>query len=76
MAINAQVKEYIPKKIEVKLPEEEKNNQQPQPEAAAPEDEELIQKLISDLAVLSGQVSKNQFTPAEFEKDDDSNFHI
>jgi len=28
MAINAQVKEYIPKKIEVKLPEEEKNNNQ------------------------------------------------
>jgi hypothetical protein len=47
MAVNAQVREYVPKKIEVKLPEEEKNNnQQPQPEAAAPEDEELIQNLI------------------------------
>lgn len=77
MAKNAQAAAYTPKKIEVKLPEEEKNqNNQPEPQAAAPEDEELIEKLLQELEVLKTQVSKDQFTPADFEKDDDSNFHI
>jgi ubiquitin-activating enzyme E1 len=42
MCQSSQVKAYVPKKIEVKLPEEEKNNNnnQPEPQPAAPEDEE------------------------------------
>lgn len=69
---------YTPKKIEVKTPEEEKENAgQPAPTAPAdPEDEEVIAKLSLALDGLVTSVDKNQFTPAEFEKDDDSNFHI
>lgn len=75
MAANAKTKAYVPKKIEVKLPEEEKNNEQAKAEEA-PEDEEVIKSLITELEGLMTKVSKNDFTPAEFEKDDDNNFHI
>lgn len=52
LASKANAEPYVPKKIEVKLPEEEKNNQQPEPQAAAPEDEELIASLLQELEVL------------------------
>ena len=48
IAATAEANPYVPKKIEVKLPEEEKNNQ-PEPQAAAPEDEELIANLLKVL---------------------------
>jgi len=77
IAANTKVTAYVPKKIEVKLPEEEKNNNNNnQPEAVAPEDEEMIERLLEKLAVIKSAVSKDNVSPAEFEKDDDSNFHI
>lgn len=76
LASGAKADPYVPKKIEVKLPEEEKNNAQPEPQAAAPEDEELIENLLKELEDLQTKVKKDQFTPADFEKDDDQNFHI
>jgi len=78
MARNSKVGAYVPKKIVVKLPEEEKNNAQPEPEAAAPEDEEVIAKLTAQLEAARSNFSqaKAEFSPAEFEKDDDTNFHI
>lgn len=43
MAAAAKVKEYVPKKIEVKLPGEEENNQQPaQAEPLGEDDEKII----------------------------------
>lgn len=78
MARNSKVGAYVPKKIVVKLPEEEKNNAQPEPEAAAPEDEEVIAKLTAQLEAARSNFAqaKAEFSPAEFEKDDDTNFHI
>lgn len=58
----------------MKLPEEEKNGEPEQP--VAPEDDEAIDSLIETLGALVSGIHKDQFTPAEFEKDDDTNFHI
>ena len=43
MAVNTKAKDYVPKKIKVKLPGEEEKKDEPEP--AAPEDEELIVQL-------------------------------
>jgi len=51
IAKNAKVSEYVPKKIEVKLPEEEKNNQPPAQVAATPEDDEVISNLLQEIEV-------------------------
>lgn len=77
MATNAKTKAYVPKKITVKL-EEGKGNQeeQPQPEPANEDDDAKIAALVTQLEGLKSKVDKSQFQPAEFEKDDDSNFHI
>ena len=64
----------MPKKIKVKLPGEEEKKDEP--EEATPEDEDLIKYLEAELESLKSSVSKDQFVPAEFEKDDDENFHI
>lgn len=76
MAASAKAPSYVPKKIKVQTPEEAKENPNPLPEAAAPEDEELIATLSTQLETLKTTVSKDMFVPAEFEKDDDDNFHI
>jgi len=61
----------------VKLPEEEKEGQNAQPDAiAAPDDDEAVDKLVEVLSTAAGSVDKSQFSPAEFEKDDDANYHI
>ena len=78
MAKAAEVPAYVPKKIEVKTPEEEKaQGGQPQPAVPdAPEDDELIVQLQAEIEGQMGGVSKDSVNPAEFEKDDDTNFHI
>jgi ubiquitin-activating enzyme E1 len=68
-------KDYKPKTIAVQTPEEEKENQNQQ-QAAAPEDEEKTVALLAELERISGSLNKQEISPAEFEKDDDSNFHI
>jgi ubiquitin-activating enzyme E1 len=73
MSVSAKVPPYVPKTIKVKLPGEEENKE---PEVAAPEDDELIASLTAELETLKTEVSKDMFIPAEFEKDDDENFHI
>lgn len=69
---------YVPKKIEVKLPGEEEGNnqQQAQPEPLGEDDEKVIDSLIQEIETLASSLKKDDFQPAEFEKDDDSNFHI
>jgi ubiquitin-activating enzyme E1 len=80
LAAGMKVSDYVPKKIEVKTPEEEKeaanNNQAAEVAALTPDDEDLITKSLARLAEASGSVKADEITAAEFEKDDDSNFHI
>merc|ERR1719265_870052 len=40
------------------------------------DDDKVIEQLTQDLAGFATTVSKDVFAPADFEKDDDSNFHI
>ena len=56
MVKKVKASEYVPKKIEVKLPEEEKNGQAEQAQEAAeaaPEDDEAIEKVLASLQVAS-----------------------
>lgn len=80
MVDKVEVPAYVPKKIVVKLPEEEKEEQaNPQPAQAEPmgeDDEKIIEQLSMDLDALSSTCKKEDFQPADFEKDDDTNHHI
>jgi len=60
MAKDADVPAYVPKKIKVQLPEEEKeNNGQPaQAEPDAPEDDIIIAKLKEELVAMKEQIGK------------------
>jgi len=75
MAMKVEAEPYIPKQIKVQTPEEEKENGS-QPEPAGVEDENKLPELESKLMELKGSVQKISFSTTEFEKDDDSNFHI
>lgn len=72
---------YVPKKIVVKTPEEEKEaaangNQAAEVAELTPDDEDLIIKTLARLAGSSKSIQKDKINAAEFEKDDDTNFHI
>lgn len=75
MAAKVDSDPYVSKKIKVQTPEEEKEGGA-QPEPNDPGDDDKIPELTAKLGELGGQVTREQFAPAEFEKDDDSNFHI
>jgi ubiquitin-activating enzyme E1 len=73
-------KQYVKKTV--KIEEEKKDGQaqpaQPQPAVSEIEDDKaMIEKLSAELEnLVKGGIVKDGVTPAEFEKDDDSNFHI
>lgn len=73
-AATVEVEPFVPKVIKVQLPGEENNNQPK--EEAAPEDEDVLAELLQQLKVEDLGISSKDLTPAEFEKDDDSNYHI
>lgn len=77
LARNAPAAAYVAKKIVVKTPEEEKENPGAQAATvAAPDDDEAVEALLTQLSAVVGSVDKAQFSAAEFEKDDDANYHI
>jgi len=76
-------KPYVAKQIKVETPEEAKAREaagQPAPqhhqEAPGMTDEEDIKKLVAQLSELTLGVPNGKIAAADFEKDDDSNFHI
>lgn len=71
---NAPVKEYVSKKIEVKL-EGEENGEEEQ-KSLTEDDEKIIETLTLVLQKIQAGQDHAQYQPADFEKDDDSNFHI
>lgn len=56
--------------------DKKKEGEKKEPVIAAPEDKELICALLGDLDLDAKAVSPKDILPAEFEKDDDTNFHI
>jgi len=77
-AASAPVQPFKPKAIKVELPGgQAAQQQQPEPEqASGQEDEAVLQNLLAQLKVDDIGVTVKDFHPIDFEKDDDSNFHI
>jgi ubiquitin-activating enzyme E1 len=71
---------YAQKKIFVETPEEQKAREaegKPAPTMPADEnDQEIIAELLQGLKISTEGIKVSDLAPAEFEKDDDSNFHI
>jgi len=70
---------FKPKQMKVELPGEANNQQQQQqqqPEEVAPEDEQVLAMILDQLKVEEIGISSKDLNPIEFEKDDDTNFHI
>ena len=76
-AASVKVPEYVPKKIKVEL-EEGKGGNEGSKEEEEPEekDDKVIQELLAELVVSDLGVKHTDFFAADFEKDDDANFHI
>lgn len=68
--------------IVVETPEEAKEREaagRPAPQQAssdADDDEPVITQLLANLSVSTQSITPDALLPADFEKDDDSNFHI
>jgi len=75
-------KEYVPKKIQVETPEEAKAREEsgePAPAqgpAESEDDEPQIAKFMEQFKADGEAIKADKFSPADFEKDDDTNFHI
>ncbi len=71
---------YVPKVIKVETPEEAKareERKEPAPVVGAEvEDAELLEKLESELSAIAPALKNSGLQAAEFEKDDDLNWHI
>ena len=73
---------YVKKVIVVETPEEVKEREaagKPAPQQAAAnddDDEPVITQLLSQLRVSTESITSESLLAADFEKDDDSNFHI
>ena len=77
MCEKVQADPYVPKKIKVMTPEEEKEAAaNPQPAPVEEVDEDTVEALTKELDALAGNIDKKSINAAEFEKDDDTNFHI
>jgi len=78
--LQTKANEYVQKAVSVETPEEAKQREaegRPAPQAPAGEnDEALITELLNGLKISTGAVKSDDILPAEFEKDDDQNFHI
>ena len=71
---------YVKKNIVVETPEEAKAREeagQPAPARPADQDDEaVITEVLGKLKISTEGVAEDSMSPADFEKDDDSNFHI
>ncbi|CAI2378865.1 unnamed protein product [Moneuplotes crassus] len=62
--------------VKIQVEENEEENKE-EPSGDVPIEEiETLNKLIQELKDKTGKASKDSFTAADFEKDDDTNFHI
>jgi len=69
MAKNIQVKPFEPKKVHIQT----EDSDAPQ---AGQDDEQVLSSLMEEMKIVDDQVKNNRLSPTEFEKDDDSNFHV
>lgn len=74
-ASQTQVAPFKPKAIKVEVPGQQ-NAEPAAQEEAAPEDEQVLALILEQLKVEEIGINPDEIFPIEFEKDDDSNFHI
>lgn len=75
-ALQSDVPTFIPKNVKIEVPGEENKNQQADDSTAAPDDEPILAELLQQLKVEDIGITPKDISAAEFEKDDDSNYHI
>ena len=78
IASKIKLPEFIPKSnVKIEIEEDAKEEEKKQtPEEISTEELETYKLLVEDLKKKAGSIKKDSFNPAEFEKDDDTNFHI
>lgn len=81
LATQSKLKTYVPKKIKVETPEEAKAREQsgqpaPTTDDSNNDDNESLARLTEQLTADAKSLKKDSLAAAEFEKDDDTNFHI
>jgi ubiquitin-activating enzyme E1 len=62
--------EFKPKEMKIKVDDKDTTRE------GAVDDEETVRQLVKELSQTSGTAASANLTPAAFEKDDDSNFHV
>jgi len=71
MALNVKVGSFVPKEMKIKVDDKDTTRE------GCLDDDELVKRLIADMGSNGKQFAgSKQLAPAEFEKDDDTNFHI
>lgn len=80
LASQTEAKPYVKKNVVVETPEEAKEREEagrPAPVAASDQDDEaIITELLGILKISTEGVKEEDMIAADFEKDDDTNFHI
>lgn len=79
IAAQTKVSPYIQKKILVETPEQQKAREEaklPPPVMVMADDAETLKNLMTSLKQLIAGIEKSSLQAAEFEKDDETNFHI
>jgi ubiquitin-activating enzyme E1 len=76
MALAVKTPGFTAKKVHVQLPgEENKNNSEPVPDNSNDEDSEVLAKLMAELEAVK-DITHKDIISSDFEKDDDTNYHI
>jgi len=71
MASKAKVTPFTPKEVKIKVDDKDQTKE------GSVDDDEAVRLLIAEMCSAAGSFASSQpVSPAEFEKDDDSNFHI
>lgn len=76
MAAAAEAAPYVAKKVEVEEEKKEGEQEEKKDAEATTDDEAAIAALTATLDAAKAKIDKSTISPADFEKDDDSNFHI
>ncbi|CAG9321373.1 unnamed protein product [Blepharisma stoltei] len=71
IAQKVQVKPFVPKQVHIQLEENEQ-----QQAGGAGDEEAVLANLLNEMKIVDEAIKSHRLHPAQFEKDDDTNFHI
>lgn len=70
IASRIQVKPFVPKQVHIQVEENEQGG------SHGGDEESVLANLLNEMKIVDEHVKNHRLHPAQFEKDDDSNFHI